>query len=57
MECPNCKIPLVKDPSNKVVENQLAYFTNWICEKCGHRKFSLFDVKFKFQQSKDEKNN
>ena len=41
---------MVKDQTNKEFEGQLAPFINWLCEKCGHRMFSLYDLKIKSQK-------
>ena len=49
MICPKCKIPLEKDSHHKVFEGQLMPFINWVCKKCGHKKFSLYDLKIKSQ--------
>lgn len=47
MDCPKCNIPMEKDHTKKIIKDQLAYFTGWFCEGCGHQKFSLYDVKIK----------
>jgi len=56
MDCPKCNIPMEKDHTKKIIKDQLAYFTGWFCEGCGHQKFSLYDVKIKNSLIKSKKN-
>ncbi|MCH7559865.1 MAG: hypothetical protein IIC67_00595 [Thaumarchaeota archaeon] len=45
MDCPKCENPMDKAHINTVSKEKLTYFTNWYCEKCGHREYSNYDVK------------